>query len=132
MIRSPAQYSGSRYWMMPWAVVTSSLKPVASSAKPSMKPAGVAMKSPLPRKDGRVLHQVRSYRPDRRRIGRAAGLRQRVLALPDPDDELLRYLPSRSVEGAESGVSQRKAIALCRRMVAVHCLYGVDKNPLAG
>lgn len=62
---------------------------------------------------------------------RAAMLRQRVTDLPDPDDELLRYLPSRSVEGAAGGVSHKKAIALCRRMVAVHCLYGVDKNPLA-
>jgi hypothetical protein len=62
---------------------------------------------------------------------RAAALRQRVIDLPDPDDELLRYLPSRSVEGTAGGVSHNKAIALCRRMVAVHCLYGVDKNPLA-
>ncbi len=62
---------------------------------------------------------------------RAAKHRQRVIDLPDPDDELLRYLPSRSVEGTAGGVSHNKAIALCRRMVAVHCLYGVDKNPLA-
>lgn len=62
---------------------------------------------------------------------RAEALRQRVISLPDPDDELLRYLPSRSVEGTAGGVSHNKAIALCRRMVAVHCLYGVDKNPLA-
>ena len=62
---------------------------------------------------------------------RAAMLRQRVIDLPDPDDELLRYLPSRSVEGTAGGVSHNKASALCRRMVAVHCLYGVDKNPLA-
>ncbi len=62
---------------------------------------------------------------------RAAMLRQRVMDLPDPDDELLRYLPSRSVEGTAGGVSHNKAIVLCRRMVAVHCLYGVDKNPLA-
>ncbi len=27
--------------------------------------------------------------------------------------------------------SQSKALAICRRLVAVHCLYGVDKNPLA-
>ena len=54
-----------------------------------------------------------------------------MVDLPDPDDELLRYLPSRSVEGTASGVSHNKALALCRRMVAVHCLYGVDKNPLA-
>ena len=57
--------------------------------------------------------------------------RQRVIDLPDPDDELVRYLPSRAPEGEESGYSQRKAEALCRRLVAVHCLYGVDKNPLA-
>ena len=61
----------------------------------------------------------------------ARAYRQRVIDLPDPDDELVRYLPSRSVEGEQSGVSQRKAEALCRRMIAVHCLYGVDKNPLA-
>lgn len=57
--------------------------------------------------------------------------RQRLLELPDPDEEILRYLPSRAPEGEESGYSQKKAFALCRRLVAVHCLYGVDKNPLA-
>jgi hypothetical protein len=57
--------------------------------------------------------------------------RQRVLNLPDPDDELVRYLPSHSPEGSESGFSQSRAIALCKRLVATHCLYGVDKNPLA-
>ena len=57
--------------------------------------------------------------------------RQRVIDLPDPDDELLKYLPSRSPEGGESGFSQGKAIVLCRRLIATHCLYGVDKNPLA-
>lgn len=75
--------------------------------------------------------------PAKRKEDREAALveaqkyRQRVIDLPDPDDELLRYLPSRSVEGEESGVSQRRAEALCRRLIAVHCLYGVDKNPLA-
>jgi hypothetical protein len=64
-------------------------------------------------------------------LAEAQKYRQRVINLPDPDDELLRYLPSRSVEGEQAGVSQRRAEALCRRMVAVHCLYGVDKNPLA-
>lgn len=62
---------------------------------------------------------------------RTVMLRQRVIDLPDPGDELLRYLPSRSVEGTAGGVSHNKAIVLCRRMAAVHCLYGVDKNPLA-
>jgi hypothetical protein len=61
----------------------------------------------------------------------AANFRQRILDLPDPDDELVRYLPSRSPEGEESGFSQQRAEALCRRLVATHCLYGVDKNPLA-
>lgn len=62
---------------------------------------------------------------------RANALRERVQALPDPNDELMDYLPSRAPEGEEAGLSQRKAEALCRRMVAVHCLYGVDKNRLA-
>ncbi len=61
----------------------------------------------------------------------AAKWRQRILDIPDPDDELAKYLPSRSPEGEESGFSQQRAEALCRRFVAVHCLYGVDKNPLA-
>jgi hypothetical protein len=61
----------------------------------------------------------------------ASKWRQRILDLPDPDDELVKYLPSRSPEGEESGFSQQRAEALCRRLVATHCLYGVDKNPLA-
>ena len=64
-------------------------------------------------------------------LANAQIMRGRVVELPDPDDELLKYLPSRAPEGVDSGLSQRKAEALCRRMVAVHCLYGVDKNPLA-
>ncbi|BDU73134.1 Eco57I restriction-modification methylase domain-containing protein [Mesoterricola silvestris] len=64
-------------------------------------------------------------------LARAAELRKRVEGLPDPEDELVAYLPSRVPEGEDSGLSQKKAEALCRRLVAVHCLYGVDKNPLA-
>ncbi len=64
-------------------------------------------------------------------LARAAELRQRVQDLPDPNDELLDYLPSRTPEGGDSGLAQRKAAALCRRLVTVHCLYGVDKNELA-
>ena len=56
---------------------------------------------------------------------------RRVIDLPDPDDKLMKYLPSSAPEGQESGLSQQEAQALCRRLVAVHCLYGVDKNPLA-
>ncbi len=62
---------------------------------------------------------------------RAAELRRRVEELPDPNDELVAYLPSRVPEGEASGLSQRKALAIARRLVTVHCLYGVDKNPLA-
>ena len=64
-------------------------------------------------------------------LAKAAEYQQRIIDLPDPEDELVRYLPSRAPEGEESGLSQQKAEALCRRLVAVHCLYGVDKNPLA-
>jgi hypothetical protein len=61
----------------------------------------------------------------------SARWRQRILDLPDPDDQLVKYLPSRSPEGEESGFSQQRAEAMCRRQVVTHCLYGVDKNPLA-
>lgn len=61
----------------------------------------------------------------------AQAWRDRILDLPDPDDEIITYLPSHSPEGSESGLSLSKAIALCRRLVATHCVYGVDKNPLA-
>ena len=72
--------------------------------------------------------------------------RQRIIDLPDTDDELAKtefvpreskdqalepvtgYLPSKSLT---PGVSTARAQAICRRLVAVHCLYGVDKNPLA-
>ena len=64
-------------------------------------------------------------------LARAGVLRDRIAALPDPDRSLLAYLPSRASEGGESGVSQSRALAICRRLVAVHCLYGVDRNPLA-
>jgi type II restriction/modification system DNA methylase subunit YeeA len=64
-------------------------------------------------------------------LAEAGEWRQRILDIPDPDGELVKYLPSRSPEGEESGFSQRRAEALCRRLVATHCLYGVDKNPLA-
>jgi len=66
-----------------------------------------------------------------RHEARAAELRRRVEALPDPDDLMVAYLPSRVAEGESAGLSQTKALALARRLVAVHCLYGIDKNPLA-
>ena len=38
----------------------------------------------------------------------AAKWRQRILDIPDPDDELVKYLPSRSPEGEQSGFSQQR------------------------
>jgi len=54
----------------------------------------------------------------------AARFRARLDALPDPDGLLLSYL-------GRDGLSWSRALALCRRMVAMHCLYGVDRNGLA-
>ncbi|HXA21097.1 MAG TPA: hypothetical protein VNW90_02275 [Acetobacteraceae bacterium] len=78
-------------------------------------------------------YEAASARPnDRvRLLARADALHRRVSDLPDPDGTLLAYLPSRASEGGESGVSQSRALAICRRLVAVHCLYGVDRNMLA-
>src|SRR5439155_26273615 len=46
--------------------------------------------------------------------------------------DVVPYLPGRVQEGqAEVGVSADRARAICKRLVAVHCLYGVDKNELA-
>ncbi len=59
---------------------------------------------------------------------RARALRGRIASLPDPDGLLLAHMPSRA---SESGISQARAMAICRRLVAVHCLYGVDSNRLA-
>jgi hypothetical protein len=56
---------------------------------------------------------------------------QRLAAFLPPDAKLSGYLPSRAPEAGESsGISQKQAEAICRRLVAIHCLYGVDKNPL--
>jgi hypothetical protein len=58
--------------------------------------------------------------------------RDRIANLPDPDRTLLAYMPSRSVEGHTArGISRDRGVAICRRMVAVNCLYGVDRNYLA-
>ncbi|MBV9248621.1 MAG: hypothetical protein JO227_05165 [Acetobacteraceae bacterium] len=66
-----------------------------------------------------------------RLIARAELLSARIANLPEPNLRLLAYLPARACEGAGSGLSQSRALAICRRLVAVHCLYGVDRNPLA-
>jgi hypothetical protein len=66
-----------------------------------------------------------------RLLARAADLRRRIASLPDPDGLLSAYLPSHAAEEGSSGLSQARAVAICRRLVAIHCLYGVDCNPLA-
>jgi hypothetical protein len=58
-------------------------------------------------------------------------VRGRIDALPDPDRRLAAYLPSRSRDLADDGVSRTHAMAICRRLVAVHCLYGIDRDPMA-
>jgi hypothetical protein len=52
------------------------------------------------------------------------GLHDRIAVLPDPDQTIAAYLPSR-------GYSEGRARAICRRLVAVHCLYGCDRNEMA-
>ncbi|MBS0638757.1 MAG: N-6 DNA methylase [Proteobacteria bacterium] len=52
------------------------------------------------------------------------GLHDRIAALPDVDNSLAPYLPSH-------GFAEARARAICRRLVAVHCLYGCDRNDLA-
>ena len=47
--------------------------------------------------------------------------------LASVDPVLQAYLPSHAAEG----FAPSRALAICRRLVAVHCLYGVDRNPLA-
>ncbi len=58
------------------------------------------------------------------------GLHERIAELPDPDGTIAPYLPSRSAD-AGGGFSELRARAICRRLVAVHCLYGCDRNELA-
>jgi hypothetical protein len=64
-------------------------------------------------------------------VREAADYGQRLAAFLPPEGKLPGYLPSRAPEAGESsGISQKQAEAICRRLVAIHCLYGVDKNPL--
>lgn len=47
-------------------------------------------------------------------------------------EEVAPYLPGRVQEGeSTAGLSADRARAICKRLVAVNCLYGIDKNPLA-
>jgi hypothetical protein len=52
-------------------------------------------------------------------------------SLPDQDRRLSTYLPMRSRDQSETGPSRARALAICRRLVTVHCLYGIDRDPLA-
>jgi len=58
------------------------------------------------------------------------GLHDRIAELPDPDNSVAAYLPSRTAD-VGGGFSEMRARAICRRLVAVHCLYGCDRNKLA-
>ena len=60
-----------------------------------------------------------------------ADARRRIDCLPDPDQRLASYLPARSIDKSDTGVSRTRALAICRRLVTVHCLYGVDQDKLA-
>jgi len=79
----------------------------------------------------KAAEQAKTKELRERAQAEAAEYSRRLLAIPDPDQTLIAYLPSHAPEGEESGLSQKRAEALCRRLAAVHCLYGVDKNPLA-
>ncbi len=57
--------------------------------------------------------------------------RARIDSLPDPDRLLSAYLPRRSRDASDLGPSRARALAICRRLVVVHCLYGIDQDPLA-
>lgn len=48
-----------------------------------------------------------------RALARAEDLRRRVQDLPDPDDALVSYLPSRAPEGEASGPSVARIAASC-------------------
>jgi hypothetical protein len=60
-----------------------------------------------------------------------AEARRKIARLPDPDRLLASYLPSRSLDKSDIGVSRTRALAICRRLVTVHCLYGIDQDRLA-
>jgi len=79
----------------------------------------------------RTAEQAETASARRDAEDRAWAWREALRALPDPEGSLLAYLPSRVTEGSATGFSEARARAICRRLVAVHCLYGVDKNPLA-
>jgi hypothetical protein len=60
-----------------------------------------------------------------------AEARRKIDSLPDPDQRLAAYLPARSPDQSDTGISRSRALAICRRLVTVHCLYGIDQDPLA-
>ena len=46
-------------------------------------------------------------------------------------DCLLPYLPAHAPDRAETGISRARALGICRRLVAVRCLYGIDRDARA-
>ena len=52
---------------------------------------------------------------------------RKLINIESVDPTLAAYMPSRAV----GDFAEARALAICRRLVAVKCLYGVDRNPLA-
>ena len=53
-----------------------------------------------------------------------------LIAYPIRISVLASYLPGRSLDNSDTGISRTRALAICRRLVTVHCLYGVDQDKL--
>ena len=49
----------------------------------------------------------------------------------DVPDTLAPWMPGRAGDRSDTGPSRSRALAICRRIVTTHCLYGVDRDPLA-
>jgi hypothetical protein len=64
-------------------------------------------------------------------LAEAQTWRKRVTDLPSCDGRLLACLREKRSDHSEARLLEKTAIAICRQLVVVHCLYGVDKNPLA-
>ena len=77
----------------------------------------------------RAEEEAEAAPPEKRNALReiARSFRKRVEELPDAGREILALLPGRVTDESK----RLDAVAVARRIVAVHCLYGVDKNPLA-
>ena len=100
-IRSRPRSWTSRCWTMPWGAATSWWRR-ALPGRQALR--GVPRSATSARwRSERKAEQARSRgRAPGSAFAEAAAWRQRVAELPDPDDELVRYLPSQAPEGEES------------------------------